>query len=496
MNFSNLKVGTRLAAGFGLILFLLLVVAGVGVNSMATMKADLDGIVLEDNVEIGHLLAMRLTVYERAIALRNIALLTETSELAAEVERIGMSARKYAESEAALTRMHATFESTSAQSRTLLLRIKEREVVANPLMAQVMEHGLAHKPELAIQVLVKELRPVTKKWGDALDTAIALETKNSDVDAANAIRTYFSARTIMLVLAGLTLLLGTGAAVFIVRGLQRQLGGEPAYAAEIAGKVAQGDLSVSIVTRQGDTTSLLAALATMRDSLGRIVGAVRASTESIGTTAREIATGNQDLSQRTEEQASSLEETASSMAELMNTVKQTADNARQANQLAGRASEVAVRGGSVVGEVVTTMGAINDSSRKIADIIGVIDGIAFQTNILALNAAVEAARAGEQGRGFAVVAAEVRNLAQRSAAAAKEIKALIEDSVHKVDAGAKLVDEAGKTMAEVVGSITRVTDVMAEIAAASSEQSTGIEQVNQAVMQIDHVTLQNAALVE
>jgi methyl-accepting chemotaxis protein len=238
------------------------------------------------------------------------------------------------------------------------------------------------------------------------------------------------------------------------------------------------------------------ALGKMNDSLAKIVGDVRVGTEAITTASSEIAAGNLDLSSRTEQQASSLEETASSMEELTSTVRQNADNARQANQLAVTASEVAVKGGTVVGQVVDTMSSINESSRKIVDIISVIDGIAFQTNILALNAAVEAARAGEQGRGFAVVASEVRNLAQRSAAAAKEIKALIDDSVGKVDAGSKLVGEAGSTMNELVDSVKRVTDIMSEIMAASEEQSSGIEQVNQAIAQMDQVTQQNASLVE
>jgi methyl-accepting chemotaxis protein len=238
------------------------------------------------------------------------------------------------------------------------------------------------------------------------------------------------------------------------------------------------------------------ALGKMSANLEKAVTKIREGTDSITSASGQIASGNADLSQRTEEQASSLEETASSMEELTSTVKQNADNARQANQLAAGASAVAVKGGEVVGQVVSTMSSINESSRKIVEIISVIDGIAFQTNILALNAAVEAARAGEQGRGFAVVASEVRSLAQRSAAAAKEIKGLITDSVSKVDDGTKLVGEAGKTMDEIVSSVKRVTDIMAEIAAASQEQSSGIEQVNQAVMQMDEVTQQNAALVE
>jgi methyl-accepting chemotaxis protein len=265
----------------------------------------------------------------------------------------------------------------------------------------------------------------------------------------------------------------------------------------VLGALARGDLTEKISAQYSGTWGRMKDDAnTTVDKLTAIVGQIKESTESINTASREIASGNTDLSSRTEEQAASLEETASSMEELTSTVKQNAENAKQANQLAAGASDVAVKGGEVVGQVVTTMSSINESSKKIVDIIAVIDGIAFQTNILALNAAVEAARAGEQGRGFAVVATEVRNLAQRSAAAAKEIKELISDSVEKVGAGTNLVDEAGRTMDEIVSSVKRVTDIMGEITAASQEQSAGIEQVNQAITQMDEVTQQNAALVE
>jgi len=284
--------------------------------------------------------------------------------------------------------------------------------------------------------------------------------------------------------------------LYLIRSLLQQIGGEPEYAASIAQRIATGDLTASVETKVKDQTSLLFAMRRMSESLVNIVGEVRGATETINTASSEIAQGNTDLSQRTEEQASSLEEIASSMEQLTATVKQNADNAKQANQLAANASDVAVKGGKAVGDVVQTMASISASSKKIVDIIAVIDGIAFQTNILALNAAVEAARAGEQGRGFAVVASEVRNLAQRSATAAKEIKILIGDSVSKVGAGSKQVDHAGETMSEVVVAVKRVTDIMEEIAAASNEQSLGIEQINQAVAQMDQVTQQNAALVE
>ncbi len=301
------------------------------------------------------------------------------------------------------------------------------------------------------------------------------------------------------VIAALLVILAFALAVCMVTALwmSRMITRPLLQAVGIVKTVAAGDLTSRIEVTTGDETGeLLQALSDMNANLIKIVSQVRSGTEAISTGAKQLASGNADLSQRTEEQASSLEETASSMEELTSTVKQNAENARQANQLAQGASAVAVKGGQAVSKVVGTMSSINESSKKIVDIISVIDGIAFQTNILALNAAVEAARAGEQGRGFAVVASEVRNLAQRSAAAAKEIKALIGDSVDKVGAGTKLVDEAGKTMEEIVASVKRVTDIMSEITAASQEQSSGIEQVNTAVTQMDDVTQRNASLVE
>ena len=290
------------------------------------------------------------------------------------------------------------------------------------------------------------------------------------------------------------LLLGIG--LLISRSVLNQLGGEPAYATDVTQRMAAGDLSVRIEVNRPGQASLLSAIGAMRDKFAVIVQEVRQGSESVATASAEIAQGNQDLSARTESQASALEQTAASMEQLSSTVKQNADNARQANQLALSASTVAVQGGEVVAQVVDTMKGINEASRKISDIISVIDGIAFQTNILALNAAVEAARAGEQGRGFAVVASEVRSLAGRSAEAAKEIKALINASVERVAQGTTLVDQAGTTMQEVVSSIRRVTDIMGEISAASSEQSQGVSQVGEAVTQMDQATQQNAALVE
>ncbi|WP_432731996.1 methyl-accepting chemotaxis protein [Variovorax sp. W6] len=340
--------------------------------------------------------------------------------------------------------------------------------------------------------LLKESRGLE----EVLQRMVAYSKDLARERAEQADATYKTSRLTMLGLALAGIVVSVGLGVLVARLMGRQLGGEPQYAADVVGRIADGDLSLAVEANAAHDGSLLNSIRKMQSQLTSIVVEIKDSSETIARASGQIAEGNQDLSSRTEQQASSLEQTAASMEELTSTVKQNADNARQANQLAVSASEVAVKGGSVVSQVVDTMGSINASSKKIVDIIGVIDGIAFQTNILALNAAVEAARAGEQGRGFAVVASEVRSLAQRSAAAAKEIKTLIGDSVEKVEEGSKQVEEAGRTMEEIVGSVKRVTDIMGEITAASQEQTSGIEQINQAITQMDQVTQQNAALVE
>ncbi|MEW9583799.1 methyl-accepting chemotaxis protein [Paraburkholderia sp. DGU8] len=324
-------------------------------------------------------------------------------------------------------------------------------------------------------------------WDWILTTGLYVD----DLDAAFRSSLYQSLG-ILVVLAGVL----SAVAVLLNRGILRSLGGEPSYAAEIANQIANNDLTAVVQTAPNDRSSLLFSMKRMQEQLTQTIGTIKVSADSIATATHQIAAGNQDLSQRTEEQAASLEETASSMEQLTSTVTQNADNASQANQLAAQAAQVAEQGGTVVSRVVETMEGINASSDKIGNIVGIIEGIAFQTNILALNAAVEAARAGEQGRGFAVVASEVRSLAQRSSTAAKEIKELIHDSVERVRTGASHVQEAGTKMHEITREIRRVTDIMGEITAASQEQSKGIGQVNQAVTQMDEVTQQNAALVE
>jgi methyl-accepting chemotaxis protein len=338
-----------------------------------------------------------------------------------------------------------------------------------------------------------KMKPALAAYDARVAELAARQTRLFDQARDRVDQTVASSRTILGAVGGAALVAGALLAYFLSRSITDPL----RAAVKVARTVAAGDLSHKIEVHSRDETGqLMEALQSMNDNLNRIVARVRANTDTIATASAEIAAGNLDLSARTEQQAGALEETASSMEELTSTVQHNADNARQGNQLAASASEIAVKGGSAVSQVVATMNAINESAHRIEDIIAVIDGIAFQTNILALNAAVEAARAGEQGRGFAVVAAEVRSLAQRSAAAAKEIKTLIDDSVEKVEAGSRLVNEAGATIQEVVGSVQRVTGIMSEIASASMEQSDGIEQVNQAIGQMDRVTQQNAALVE
>ncbi|MCS0808881.1 methyl-accepting chemotaxis protein [Massilia agilis] len=489
-----MKVGMRLGLGFALVLVLLVAVTVVGILRMAQIQDRLDHVVGVNNVVTRLVIDMRNNVSERVTSLRTLTLMTNADDMEPELNKFKEQTRKYDEIQAKLEGKFAA-ESTQ-QEKTLLSQIKDAESVAMPAISKASELYLANKAEDATRVMIKEIRPAQKKWLEALDQLATVEDKQNSQAQTDAQAAFANARNFMIVMLALAVAMGVAAAWVITRSLLKQLGGEPGYTARIAGSIAHGDLSIRINTSVSDRGSLLVEMREMRNSLVGIVSQVRRGTETIGTASREIAAGNLDLSSRTELQASSLEKTASAMDKLTATVRQNAENAREANQLAASASDVARKGGEVVSQVVGTMGEINSSASKIADIIGVIDGIAFQTNILALNAAVEAARAGEQGRGFAVVASEVRNLAQRSAAAAKEIKTLIGDSVEKVERGSKLVGQAGVTMEEVVSSVKRVTDIMSDIAAASAEQSAGIEQVNVSIIEMDSMTQQNASLVE
>ncbi|MGK5073979.1 methyl-accepting chemotaxis protein [Janthinobacterium sp. ZB1P44] len=494
MNLAKMKVGTRLGLGFALVLVLLVAVTVLGIARMAQIQERLDHVINVNNVVTRLVIDMRGNVSDRITSLRILTLMTDASDMEPEMARIKTQTSTYQETQKKLEEKFAV-EST-AEEKTLLASIKEYEAAAMPAIAKASALWMANDAEGATRVMIKEIRPVQKKWMEALEQLATLEDKLNEQMQTDARKAFDSARLFMIILGVLAVAMGVAAALVITRGLLKQLGGEPDYTASIAGSIANGDLSIGIHTQPSDTSSLLAEMKEMRNSLVGIVGQVRVGTETIGTASREIADGNIDLSSRTEMQASALEKTASAMEELTSTVKQNADNAREANKLAATASDVALKGGSVVSQVVDTMSSINESAKKIVDIIGVIDGIAFQTNILALNAAVEAARAGEQGRGFAVVASEVRNLAQRSAGAAKEIKILIDDSAEKTERGTRLVGQAGVTMGEVVDSVRRVTDIMSEIASASQEQSAGIEQVNLSIIEMDGMTQQNAALVE
>jgi len=496
MKFLNLTIAKRLGLGFGLVSLFLLLVIALGLTSMRQIQDRMDEATKVNNVETRLAQTMDLTVTERALALRNLILLKEEKEIQIEVARIAEQEKKYAAAQQKLGEMFAKLEGTSSEEKSLLEQIRTQSGLAAPFIQRAAALALEQKQDDAYKLLRYEFRPVQKRWWELLRTLIAVEEKQNSEASSMAEAAYSQARLVMLSIGSLALLTSLLAAVLITRSVTRQLGCEPDEAAAIAGQIASGNLAVPIHTRAGDTHSLLHAMQSMRDSLAQIVQQVHASTETIATAAGQIAMGNLDLSSRTEQQASTLEQTASSMEELTSTVRINTDHARQANGLAESASDVATKGGAVVAQVVDTMAAIDVSARKIVDIIAVIDGIAFQTNILALNAAVEAARAGEQGRGFAVVATEVRSLAQRSAAAAKEIKDLIGDSVDKVQAGNRLVEQAGSTMHEVVASVRRVTGIMSEMMSASQEQSAGIEQINIAVTQMDNVTQQNAALVE
>ncbi|QOL49088.1 methyl-accepting chemotaxis protein [Massilia litorea] len=491
MNINKLGVGKRLALAFSIMLVIMVGMAVGSLARMATIQGKLDRIVSHDNVKLGMIMEIRQSVMNAIMNGRNIALMHDPAEIEAENKRLAANRAVYADTFKRLEALATTPEEKAALDKITASRAAAVDVVTK--MTTLVKAG---EREASNRVLLLELQPLQAKTIEAMDAMVKHEEGLVAEAAREAGAAHEAARVQTALITLGALAIGALLAWTITRGLLRQLGGEPLYAATIAEQIAQGALNVPIAVREGDTGSLLFALRTMRDNLASLVGQVRVATDSIAQASAEVAGGSADLSSRTESQAGTLEETASSMEELTATVKHNADNAAQADTLARAASKVAERGGSVVLDVVGTMGAINHSSKKIVDIIGVIDGIAFQTNILALNAAVEAARAGEQGRGFAVVASEVRNLAQRSAAAAKEIKGLIADSVDKVDAGSKLVDEAGSTMHEIVDSIRQVATLVKGITVASGEQSRGIEQINVALIEMDGVTQQNAALVE
>jgi methyl-accepting chemotaxis protein len=491
---TNMKVGTRLIAGFLFIVFLGTVVAAIGIVNLDKMNERAKGMYQQELLGLSYVKEANIDLVYVGRALRSAMLASNEAQRSQMLGKVEESRKWMREN---LDQARPLFTKPEGQRifSELDANLRKYDSDVNDLVGKIKNEPVQQQ-RATVDYLFSTFLPHVQVIDDQMTDLSKLKEDNARTANLANKEAYETSRTLMIVLVILSALSGAGLGALITRSLTRQLGGEPRYAAEVAERIANGDLHAEVALKDGDQSSLLYAMRCMRDRLAAIVTEVRSGTDAIASASQQIAAGNLDLSSRTEEQAGALEETASSMEELTSTVKQNAEHARQANTLAASASSVAGQGGTVVAQVVDTMAAIDEASRKIVDIIGVIDGIAFQTNILALNAAVEAARAGEQGRGFAVVASEVRNLAQRSAAAAKEIKQLIGDSVSKVEAGSKLVNEAGGTMGEVVTSIQRVADIMGEIASASHEQTAGIEQINEAIVQMDSVTQQNAGMVE
>ncbi|MFJ7565762.1 methyl-accepting chemotaxis protein [Herminiimonas sp. NPDC097707] len=489
MRIANMKIGTRLGLGFGLILLLVAAMGATGIMRLENINGASRHLV-DDSLGMQKS-AQNWLLGTSVNASRTLALVKASDPESQEFFQKAITAQSKQ-----ITEIQKSIEDriNSDKEKELFAEVGKKRSAYIDIRKSILGVKAGGNITEANQMIDTKMVPALDAYVDSVKDVLAYYENEVKLADQSITDDYLSGRMALIIGAVIAILLGTLIAWRLTVGITRPLH----EALKVAESVAEGDLTArsDMAATQDEPGLLLSALGRMQANLVRTVTQIRLGTDTIATASSEIASGNLDLSSRTEQQASSLEETASSMEELTSTVKQNADNSRQANQLAVAASTVAVKGGAVVSQVVDTMGAINNSAKKIVDIIGVIDGIAFQTNILALNAAVEAARAGEQGRGFAVVATEVRNLAQRSAAAAKEIKTLIGDSVEKVDAGSKLVAEAGTTMDEIVDGVKRVADIMAEITAASQEQSDGIEQVNQAVSQMDQVTQQNAALVE
>ena len=488
MNFSDLKISARLILGFGMLTLLIALMGGIALVKTNVVDGDVVKLVDDRIPKVITLYEIKGELNNIARATRNMVIRVDPAEIKREIAGIEEARKQIGDR---LQKLGAEVKSDAGKA--ILARIIENRVSYVAAQGKFIDLVNAGKVDEAKTLLLGDMYAGQKSYFAALDDMIKFQDNQMDASANDAHGAVASMKLMLTIAMAFALVAAVLMALWIIRAITGPIN----QAVGIARAVADGDLSQQFeASGNSETALLLMALKDMQTSLSRVVANVRQGSEGVSTASAEIASGNHDLSARTESQASALEQTAASMEQLSATVKQNADSARQANQLAASASTVAVKGGEVVAQVVDTMKGINDASRKIADIISVIDGIAFQTNILALNAAVEAARAGEQGRGFAVVASEVRSLAGRSAEAAKEIKTLINASVERVEQGTALVDQAGSTMTEVVSSIRRVTDLMGEISAASNEQSLGVSQVGEAVTQMDQVTQQNAALVE
>ncbi len=488
MNIRDMKITTRLKLGFGLLALLIALVSGTAMLKLNQIEDNFTLVLKDRYPKVVALNEVEDRIYQIERSMRNMLLMTVPLDIQKERLTIEASRKHIGETLAELDKT-IVFEQGRA-GLTAITTARAPYVESQKKFFEMLGNG---ESAAARTYLLDEVSPMHLAYSQKVKDLVDLQSERMQQSGEAAHAVVAQGKSIMWGAAAFAIVAAGLLAMWIIRSITAPLN----RAVEVSRAVAEGDLSMELqVSGHNETAQLLRSLATMKDRLNQIVGDVRQNAEGVATASAQISQGNNDLAGRTEEQASALEETAASMEQLNSTVSQNADNARQANQLAIGASSVAIEGGQVVGQVVDTMKGINDSSRRIADIISVIDGIAFQTNILALNAAVEAARAGEQGRGFAVVASEVRNLAQRSADAAKEIKQLITTSVERVDVGTQLVDQAGSKMNEIVSSIRRVTDIMGEISAASTEQSSGMAQIGEAVTQMDQATQQNAALVE
>jgi methyl-accepting chemotaxis protein len=488
MSLRNFTIGVRLTVAFAAVLVLLVAVLGLGLNSMTHIQSRLENVVNENNVKVAAANEMASLFRDTALYTTRIVFLDDPTILQAQFEKLQAARKKYAAAKAVIAKLVNTDD-----EKAIMAKLDSGLAVAVPISNKTVQLGLEGKKDEAIELLLKKHIAGIENGTAILEELVAHEQGLVATAMAQAREDHVRARTLMLVFTALAIVIGTFVGWLTTRSIT-----DPIYeAVKIAEMVAAGNLTSHIAPKSKDETGrLLQALGTMNQSLAKIVSEVRCGTDAITGASDQVVSGHKDLSARTEQQAAALEETASSMEELTSTVKQNARNAHRASEIAVSASGIAIKGGQVVSEVVETMASISASSKRIVDIISIIDGIAFQTNILALNAAVEAARAAAQGKGFAVVAAEVRSLAQRSAAAATEIKGLIGGSVDEVEAGRQLADQAGNTMKEIVHSIQLVTDIMSEISAASQSQSGGIAQVNDAIIHMDQATQQNAALVE
>jgi methyl-accepting chemotaxis protein len=488
MNIANLRIGTRLNAGFAAVIVLLVVLALIGVSRIGAVAADTEVILHDRFVKVTLAQQVENEVNRQLRALQAALLAADAASAEQHLASLEASSTRMS---AALQRLNATVD--GERGVAALKQVQERGAAFKDAEQRLVALLRAGKADEGRTLLATTLTPLQDPYLDAVERFVELQAEDMEGFGAEAAQMARSAKLLMMLLSAIAIALAAAIAFVLTRSITRPI----AQAVRLAQTVASGDLtSVVDVNRRDEAGQLLEALKSMNDSLVGIVGQVRASSDSIATGSQQIATGSVELSQRTEEQASSLEQTASAMEEITATVQRCAHSARSATALAASASAVAGQGGAVVAQVVSTMRDISASAARIADITGVIDGIAFQTNILALNAAVEAARAGEQGRGFAVVAGEVRTLAQRAASAAKEIKVLIGESSGHVETGARLVETAGGTMQDIVQQVRQVAELIAEIGTATEQQSQGIGEVSQAVSQLDQVTQQNAALVE